>query len=194
MKRVLLLLCKGVEVYEAAAFYDVLGWSGSDGLEAVGVTTVGLDEEITCTFGLRLKPDALLSEIEPSKYDALAVPGGFEDHGFYDHAFSAPVSGLIRRFHELGKPIASICVGALPLAKSGILKGRKATTYHLMEGHRRKQLAALGADVQDEPLVVDGEIASSTSPATAMDVAFWLLEKVTTPENARLVRHRMGFQ
>ena len=25
MKRVLLLLCKGVEIYEAAAFYDVLG-------------------------------------------------------------------------------------------------------------------------------------------------------------------------
>jgi hypothetical protein len=29
MKKVLLLLCDGVEIYEAAAFYDVLGWTGS---------------------------------------------------------------------------------------------------------------------------------------------------------------------
>jgi len=33
MKRVLLLLCKGFEIYEAAAFYDVLGWSGEFGAE-----------------------------------------------------------------------------------------------------------------------------------------------------------------
>ena len=37
MKKVLLLFCQGTEIMEAAAFYDVLGWSGSEGLEPVKV-------------------------------------------------------------------------------------------------------------------------------------------------------------
>ena len=49
MKKVLLLLCKGVEIYEAAAFYDVLGWSGTYGTEAVKTVTVGLQAEVRGT-------------------------------------------------------------------------------------------------------------------------------------------------
>jgi hypothetical protein len=30
VKKVLLLLCQGTEVFEAAAFYDVMGWSAID--------------------------------------------------------------------------------------------------------------------------------------------------------------------
>jgi hypothetical protein len=54
MKRVLLLLCKGVEVYEAAAFYDVLGWAREYGTEAVEVVTVGLQKEVRGTFGIKV--------------------------------------------------------------------------------------------------------------------------------------------
>jgi protein deglycase len=174
MKRVLLLLCKGVEVYEAAAFYDVLGWSGEYGPEKVEVVTVGLQKEVRGTFGLKVIPDELLSAIKVEDFDALAIPGGFETHGYYEEAYSVPVADLIRRFNNTEKTIASICVGALPLANSGILKGRKATTYHLREGLRRKQLAGFGADVVDSPIVSDGNVMTSTSPATAMDVAFEL--------------------
>jgi protein deglycase len=93
----------------------------------------------------------------------------------------------------LEKPIASICTGALPLAKSGILKGRKATTYHLREGLRRKQLAGFGSDVMDEPIVRDRNVITSTSPATAMDVAFDLLAGITSQANADQIRRMMGF-
>ena len=193
MKKVVLLLCKGVEVYEAAAFYDVLGWSGDCGSEAVEVVTVGLQREVRGTFGIRMIPDVLLPAVQVEAFDALAVPGGFEAHGFYEEAYSDAVAGLIRRFDQLGKPIASICVGALALAHSGILQGRPATTYHLGGGARRKQLAGFGACLVDAPIVRDGNVITSTSPATAMDVAFELLARITSVANAAHVRHEMGF-
>lgn len=194
MKQILLLLCKGVEIYEAAAFYDVLGWSGEYGAEAIKVVTVGLQTEVQGTFGIKIIPDTLLSAVNVDEFDALAIPGGFETYGYYEEAYSKPVVNLIRRFEELGKSIASICVGALPLANSGILKGRRATTYHLREGVRRKQLAGFGVNVLDEPIVIDGNVITSTSPATAMEVAFELLARITSVENSRHIREMMGFK
>jgi 4-methyl-5(b-hydroxyethyl)-thiazole monophosphate biosynthesis len=194
MKKVLLLLCKGVEIYEAAAFYDVVGWSGTYGLEKVEVITVGLQKEVQGTFGIKVIPDHLLSEIRAEDYDALAVPGGFEAHGFYEDAYSEAVADLIRRFDDLDKPIASICVGALPLANSGILKGRQATTYHLDEGLRRKQLASFGVNVVDQPIVFDKNVITSTSPATAMEVAFELLARITSKTSSDQIKQKMGFK
>jgi 4-methyl-5(b-hydroxyethyl)-thiazole monophosphate biosynthesis len=91
------------------------------------------------------------------------------------------------------KPIASICVGALTLAHSGILDGCPATTYHLGDGRRRQQLAELGARVVDQPIVQSNNVITSTSPATAIEVALLLLEVVTGNENAAEIRRLMGF-
>ena len=121
-------------------------------------------------------------------------PGGFEAHGFFEEAYSEVVLQTLRDFDGSDKPVASICVGALPLGKSGILKGKRATTYHLMGGKRRQQLAEFGAEVVDAPIVVDGNKITSTSPATAIDVALALVAELTTRENALKIRQLMGFQ
>ena len=194
MKRVLLLLCEGTEIFEAAAFYDVLGWSGSVGSEPVNVTTVGLRSPVTCTFGMRVIPDACLPDIDAASFDALAIPGGFERFGFYEDAYAPDVQSLIAGFAKRDRPIASICVGAFPVAKSGVLNGKRATTYHLMEGRRRRQLAEFDVTVVDEPIVQDGKVITSTSPATAVDVALRLLAQLTGSDNAAKVRHLMGFE
>ncbi len=194
MKRVLLLLCKGVEIYEAAAFHDVLGWSETYGTERANVVTVGLHEEVRGAFGIRVIPDQLLSEIYVENFDGLAIPGGFETHGYYEEAYSESVADLIRRFDDAEKPIASVCVGALPLANSGILTGRQATTYHLRDGLRREQLVRFGVDVVDCSIVWDRNVITSTSPATAMEVAFELLARVTSKENSDQIRQKMGFK
>jgi 4-methyl-5(b-hydroxyethyl)-thiazole monophosphate biosynthesis len=193
MKKVLLLLCKGTETYEAAAFYDVLGWAGSSGDVPIMVVVAGSTPEIQCTFGLTLRSDRLLEQIDPEDFDALAIPGGFERFGFYEEAYSERVSDLIRNFNARRKPIAAICVGALAVGRSGALAGRKATTYHLGDGRRRNQLADFGANVLDEKIVRDGNVITSASPETAVEVAFRLLEMITTRHNADLIRHLMGF-
>jgi len=180
-------------MYEAAAFYDVLGWSGAYGTDVVEVVTAGLHDEVQGAFGLTVIPDERLSAVKAEDFDALAIPGGFETYRYFEDAYSALVADVIRRFDECKKPIAAICVGALPLAHSGILSGRHATTYPLRAGLRRNQLAGFGVKVVDEPIVMDGNVITSTSPATAMDVAFALLARITSSENADHIRHTMGF-
>ena len=62
-----------------------------------------------------------------------------------------------------------------------------------MGDKRRNQLAEFGANVVDAVIVVDDNKITSTSPATAVDVALTLVEKLTSKENADKVRHLMGF-
>jgi len=174
-------------------FTDVLGWSRDIGDAPVTVLTAGRRAQIKCTWNLIVTPESQLSEISADGYDALAVPGGFEEAGFYEDAYHEDFLKIIRQFHESNKIIASICVGALPLGKSGILKNRKATTYHLLDGKRKNQLRSFGAYVQDRAIVVDDNIITSASPATALDVAFTLLRMLTSPENEKKVKQAMGF-
>lgn len=194
MKRVLLFLAQGFEEYEAGVFTDVIGWSRVFGKEGVELVTTGLRSEITCTWNFTVRPQVEFKEIHAKDFDALAIPGGFESAGFYEDAYDERFLDLIREFDQANKIIAAICVAAMPLGKSGILTNRKATTYDLNEGVRRKQLAEFGADVQDEMIVEDGNIITSTGPSTGIAVAFRLLELLTSSENADVVKKYMRFE
>ncbi len=193
MKRVLLFLANGFEAYEASVFTDVLGWSRAFGDTPVALTTTGRHRKLKCTWNFTIIPEIQIDEVDVRDYDALAIPGGFEKAGFYEDAYHGDFLTLIRTFNEEKKIIASACVGALPLGKSGILRGRKATTYHLLDGTRRRQLAEFGADVLDKHVVVDRNIITSSTPAAALDVAFTLLEMLTSKKNCEKVRRCMGF-
>jgi 4-methyl-5(b-hydroxyethyl)-thiazole monophosphate biosynthesis len=131
--------------------------------------------------------------IKVDDYEALAIPGGFGDYGFYEDAYDEKFLHIIRKFNEKEKLIASICVGALAIGKSGILQDRKGTTYHLMGGRRQKQLEDYGVKVVNEPLVMDKNIITSWCPSTAVDVALKLLELLTSTEEANKTREIMGF-
>lgn len=194
MKRVLLFLAQGFEAYEASVFTDVIGWSRVFGVEPVDLVTTGLRTEIKCTWNLIVRPEIELDKIKTKDFDALAIPGGFENAGFYEDAYDERFLNLIREFDQENKIIASICVAAMPLGKSGILKNRKATSYDLLDGLRRKQLADFGANVQDEMIVVDNNIITSTGPSTGLDVAFRLLEMLTNLENVNIVKEYMRFE
>lgn len=194
MKRVLLILPNAFELLEAATFIDVLGWANHYGEVPIETVTAGLRAELSGTFGgLRMQADQLLGDLVSRDFDALALPGGFEAFGFFEEAYDDLVLQMLRDFDESGKLVASICVGALPLGKSGILKGKKAVTYHRMGETRREQLAEFGAEVVDAEVVCDGNKITSTSPASAIEVALELLAQLTTKKNAEKIRYLMGF-
>jgi protein deglycase len=191
MKKVLLLLADGFEIYEASVFIDVIGWNLVEGDKSTQLFTCGLRKEIKSSFNQRFIVDYLVSDIDISTFDALAVPGGFEVYGFYKDAYDEQFLDIIRGFKAQNKFIASICVGALPLGKSGILKGKTATTYN--NPIRRAALQGFGVEVINEPIVIDDYIITSWNPSTAVDVALLLLEHLTTKDNADKVRRLLGF-
>jgi 4-methyl-5(b-hydroxyethyl)-thiazole monophosphate biosynthesis len=190
MTKTLLLLAQGFEMYEASVFIDVLGWNFIDGDKSTELAACGVRNEVTSAFGVVVKPAFVVDEIDVDDYDALAIPGGFEEYGFYKDAYDENVLGLIRLFHAKKKIIVSICVGALAIGKSGILAGKKGTTY---KGVRQEQLKAQGVILTEGPIVRDGNIITSWNPSTATDVALMLLETLTTKQNAESIRNRMGF-
>ncbi len=192
-KKVLLFLAQGFEEYEAGVFTDVIGWSRVLGAEPVDMITTGLRPEIKCKWNFNVRPEIEFDKISIQDFDALAIPGGFEDAGFYEDVFDERFLKLIQEFDSNGKIIAAVCAAAIPVGKSGVLKGRNATTYDLSDGFRRKQLADYGANVQDKHIVIDKNIITSTGPATGLDVSFKLLEMLTSIENVKEVKKHMRF-
>lgn len=191
MKKVLLLLADGFETFEASVFIDVIGWNLVEGDNSTELFTCGLKKEIKSSFNQRFIVDYLISDIDISSFDALAIPGGFEVYGFYNDAYDDKFLDLIRGFKANNKFIASICVGALPLGKSGVLKDKKGTTYN--SAIRRKALQGFGVNVINQPIVIDDNMITSWNPSTAVDVALLLLEHLTTKNNADKVRQLLGF-
>jgi protein deglycase len=190
-KRVLLLLADGFEPLEAAGFTDVLGWANIDGEEPIELVSAGLRPLLRATFGFSVVPDALVGDLDLDGFDALAVPGGFEGAGFYGDALSEEFTGVIARFVRAGKPVASVCVASLALGAAGVLRGRRATTYHQVGGRRKAQLEGYGAVFVDRPVIVEGALITSTGPGTAVEVAFALLELLTSQANSGHIRQLM---
>nr|WP_320020801.1 DJ-1/PfpI family protein [uncultured Draconibacterium sp.] len=191
MKKVLLLLANGFEFFEASVFIDVMGWNMEEGDCSTKLYVCGVTKEIKSAFDHKLIADYQIDEVNVTEFDALAIPGGFEVYDFYMDAYSDKFLDLIREFRANDKIIASICAGALPLGKSGILKGKNGTTYRSTV--RREALKNFGVNVLDQPIVIDDNMITSWNPSTAAGVAFLLLEMLTTQENAEKVKQLMGF-
>ena len=192
--KVLVFLAKGFETMDFSVFVDVMGWARNDYGHDIDVVTCGFKKQVMSTFNIQVLVDKTIEEVCVDDYDALAIPGGFEEFGFYDEAYDSSFLNLIREFNSKEKIIASICVAALPVGKSGVLKNRKATTYHLKNGKRQRQLSEFDVNVVNEPIVVDKNIITSYCPETAPHVAFKLLEMLTSKEQMDEVKLAMGFK
>lgn len=192
-KKVLLFLAKAFETMEFCPFIDVLGWARVDYGHNLFVDTCGFTEKVISTFNVPVIVDRTISEINVDEYEALAIPGGFGEFGFYEEAYDERFLELIREFSAKGKIIATVCSGAFPVAKSGVLKGRKATTYHLKDGFFQEKLKEFGVNVVNEPIVVDRNIITSYCPETAPNVAFELLKMLTSEKEMEVIKKAMGF-
>jgi protein deglycase len=193
-QKVLLFLPNGFEALEASAFTDVFGWNQVVGDKRTPLITAGIRPLLQCTWNFIVQPEKQLEDLDLNEFAALAMPGGFQRAGFYEDGYDERTLSLIRHFASHDKWIASVCVGALPIAKSGVLSGLKSTTYHLEGGRWQAQLEAMGTKVErDLRLVEDGKVITSSCPSTAVEVAFRLLERLTSTENARKVRVEMGY-
>ena len=191
MKKIILLLANGFEILEASAFIDVMGWNLEEGDNSIKLSSCGLRKEIYSSFNQKFTVNCLVNEVDVNSFDALVVPGWFKNYGYYKDAYNNEFLNLIREFRSKNKTIASVCVGALPLAKSGVLENKNATTYNQAE--YRQSLKNNGVVVSNEEIVVDDNLITSNGPSTAVEVAFILLERLTSIENTLQVRKLMGF-
>jgi 4-methyl-5(b-hydroxyethyl)-thiazole monophosphate biosynthesis len=191
--KVLLFLAEGFEDLEAVSVLDVCGWTQyREHIPKVRVVTTGIRPEVKGRFGLQIRPDLLLRDVRPGEYAALAIPGGFFSAG-YGEAHDPLLYQVARSIHGAGGTIATMCVGILPVAEAGLLRGKAATTYFLSR-HRdhAERLRASGCTPARGPIEVCDRIISCSGPAHSVEVALLLLESLIGPEAGREVRRFMA--
>ena len=105
-----------------------------------------------------VKVDRTVDEAAPDDYDALMVPGGVGNPDQLRGDENAVA--FVRGFHDAGKPMAVICHGPWVLVESGIVRGRRVTSWPTLETDIRNA----GGDWVDDEVVVDGSLVTSRKP------------------------------
>jgi transcriptional regulator GlxA family with amidase domain len=130
---------------------------------------------VTLSNGLRVLPDRTFDDV--GEVDVLIVPGG---PGWGDAARDETLLALICKV-AAEATVASICTGAMVLAETGLLRGRRATTKKEVVDSERSPLEQLRGghpeiEVAHALLIDEGKILTGGGVCLCIDTALHLLE------------------
>lgn len=106
--------------------------------------------------------DLTVGEASANDFDAVLFVGG---PGMVNLVSDQRLTKLAKAFYQAGKLTTAICVAPAILAKAGILKGKKATSW----SGAKNDLIGGGAIYTDESVTVDGQIITASGPAAAKE-------------------------
>ena len=122
-------------------------------------------------FGAVADVDKIISDINPSDYDALCLVGGY---GCLEYLDNNPVYDIFKQAFNENKLIGSICISPVILAHAGILKGKKATVW--VDG--ADELKKAGAIYTGADIEIDGRIITANGPGPAKEYAQKLVQEL----------------
>lgn len=156
-RKVLIMATDGFEESELFGPREILTALGAD-VRLAAPTLAPIQATVMDDPGRTIRPDLAIGQAREADFDALLLPGGVRnpDSLRTDQAAIA----LIRAFAVAGKPVAAICHGPWLLVEADLLRGRRATAWPSI----RTDLRNAGAEVVDEPAVIDGNILTSREP------------------------------
>lgn len=133
--------------------------------------------------GKTIRPDLTIDQASADDFDALILPGGVRNP---DTLRTHPnVIQLIKDFAARGKPVAAICHGPWLLVEADLLRGRTATSWASI----RTDLRNAGANVVDEPVVVDVNIVTSRNPQDVEAFTNAVIDLVENAPDVTEIRH-----
>jgi protease I len=105
-----------------------------------------------------ITPDLAIEDVDTDDYDALVLPGGVANPDklrMQERAIE-----IISEFMEDEKIVAAICHAPWLLIEADVVDGRQLTSWPSI----RTDLQNAGADVVDEPVVIDVNLITSRKP------------------------------
>lgn len=188
-RRIAVFVFPDVEELDFAGPWEVLsawarGWP-DDGIECFTLARVA--GEIACAKGLRVVPEHDWGSAPP--FDTLIFPGG---RGTRPMLADDALLAWVRDKADRGVTIASVCTGALVLAKAGLLDGKPATTHHGSLDY----LKQLGREIEvlpDARFVDNGSILTAAGVSAGIDLALHLVVRMHSVERAREVRRYIQY-
>ncbi len=163
MKKVAVLLATGYEEIEALTVVDVMRRAGE---ECHIVSTE--DIEVVSSHNIKVTADKILED-KLEDYDLVVLPGGLP--GATNLQKNPKVIEVLRDFNNKGKLIAAMCAAPIVLATAGVIEGKNITSY---PGYEEELQGANYID--NENVVVDGNLITSRGPATTLPFAYKMLE------------------
>ncbi len=178
MPKVVIALADGFEEVEAISIVDVLRRA------EVEVVLAGLhDGPVVSARKVKVIPDRNIDSVRADDYDMIVLPGG--QPGSDNLNADERVKRLVKEFYQKGKIVGAICAAPYVLADTGIIEGKKVTSYPT---YRER----LGDVVYQEEIVVeDGNVLTSRGPGTALCFGLAIVERLVGREKAQTIQESM---
>ncbi len=156
-KRIAFLATDGVEQVELTEPWKAVEQAGGapELISLKGGTIQGFDHH---DKGETFPVDKAVKEADPTEYDGLVLPGGVINPDILRTDEAA--MGFVTAFFEQGKPVGAICHGPWSLVETGIVKGRKVTSWPSLQ----TDVENAGGTWVDQELVVDRGLFTSRKP------------------------------
>jgi transcriptional regulator GlxA family with amidase domain len=163
-------------------FHDVM-IPGSDEMPFRLYTVAETKKSIHTSGGMQIVPDYTIQNAPPPK--VIVIPA--------QSAPSPAVLEWIRKSSKTTDVTMSVCTGAFVLAKTGLLNGKSATTYH----GAFKRFAMQFPEVQlrrGARFVENGNLATAGGLSSGIDLALRVVERYYGREVARKTAYDMEYQ
>lgn len=156
------------------------------------VEIVSMDgEPVECRGGLMLIPHQAMQAIEKTELIMISGCGDLDSPG----VSYADVITWLRRHHDRGALIASICTGAFVLAETGLLKGKTVTTHWGFVSQFMRKYPDIRVCPQRTVIDAD-DILTSGGVNAGLDLSLYLVEKICGREIAlqcaKTIVHDLG--
>jgi transcriptional regulator GlxA family with amidase domain len=130
---------------------------------------------IRTSTGFKIAADLSLRNAD-SGIDTLMIPGAGDLRSAEAILANPDVTAWLRRSARQSRRVASICTGAVILAKLGLLSGRRATTHWAFCEDLKAGFPAVHVE-PDSLWIKDGKIYTSAGITAGMDLAVALVEE-----------------
>ena len=174
---VAIMLADGFETVEALAVADILFRAGVR-TDLISVTDA---RHVTSSHGIRVVADLMLEDVDLSTYTVLFLPGGLP--GTINLKTTPAIQAEVLRRADEGEAMAAICAAPSIFAELGVLDGRHATANPAFI----KAIAAGGAIVHDNPVVIDDFITTSRGAGTSIDLGLEIVRQLLGADAAEAI-------
>lgn len=159
---------EGLEELDLVGPYEVFSYVSKLIEGAVNTFTVARHAQpIRCFNGLKIVPDYTFEDCPP--INVIVIPGG---RGRLEAMNDVELLSFVKETARKADYTTSVCTGAFILAKAGLLRGKKATTWH----GSLEELRRFGdIEVREERVVHEGRIVTAAGVSSGIDMAFYVV-------------------
>ena len=180
-KKVAIFLYKGAEILDLAGPSEVFSASGYD------TYTMSVDgKEILSQGFITIKPQFSLENAPVP--DIVVFPGG----GATAPANDPRVMEWVKKLHDRGSILMSVCTGVQILARAGYLDKKNVTTWH---GYIKdlQKLVPTAVVLGNTRFVDNGNIITTAGVSAGIDGALYLVSRLDGMEAAKKTAYYMEY-